>query len=146
MAPNLVATASTTIAAPSKRVWRALVTPAEIKQYMFGSVVASDWHEGHPITWSGEWKGKPYQDKGVILRVVPEQRLEYSHFSPLAGLPDKSENYHKVSIGLTAQGERTKVVLTQDGNSTEQARDHAVQTWNTMLEGLKRFVEEGPKA
>jgi uncharacterized protein YndB with AHSA1/START domain len=146
MGTNLIATASTFIAASPKRVWRALITPAEIKQYMFGTTVASDWREGHPITWSGEWKGKAYQDKGVILRFVPEQKLQYSHFSPLAGLPDEPANYHTVTIELTAESAGTRVVLTQDGNATEAARDHSAQTWSAMLDSLKRFIEHGETA
>lgn len=89
-----VAHATTTIHAPVARVWDALVNPALIKQYMFGTNVSSDWKEGSPIVWKGEWQGKSYEDKGVILRLQPERLLQYSHFSPLSGLPEMPENYH----------------------------------------------------
>jgi uncharacterized protein YndB with AHSA1/START domain len=63
MSANLIAKAAITINAPASRVWQALVTPEAIKHYMFGTNVVSDWHEGSPIYWRGEWQGKPYEDK-----------------------------------------------------------------------------------
>ena len=72
---NLIARASTLIAAPAGKVWDALVTPAAIKQYMFGTTVVSDWKEGNPIVWKGEWQGKRYEDKGVIQQLKPGRAL-----------------------------------------------------------------------
>lgn len=59
MKDDLIAKASTTIEAPLRTVWNALVDPQAIREYMFGTNVASDWTEGSPITWKGEWEGKP---------------------------------------------------------------------------------------
>jgi uncharacterized protein YndB with AHSA1/START domain len=138
---NLIARSSIAIAAPAEKVWNALVTPATIKQYMFGTTVTSDWKVGGPITWKGEWQGKAYEDKGVIRQFQPGRALQYTHFSPLAGLPDKPENYHTVTIQLSPEGNQTQVSLTQDNNSTEEARSHSEQNWATMLDGLKKVVE-----
>lgn len=136
-----VAHATASINARAAKVWDALVNPSTIKQYMFGTTVTSDWKEGSPITWKGEWKGKAYADKGVILRITPQRLLQYSHFSPLSGQPDKPENYHTVTIELDQAGARTNVKLSQNGNATEEARKHSEQNWATMLDGLKRVVE-----
>jgi uncharacterized protein YndB with AHSA1/START domain len=138
---NLIARSSITIAAPAEKVWNALVTPATIKQYMFGTTVASDWKVGSPITWKGEWQGKAYEDKGLIRQFQPGRALQYTHFSPLAGLPDKPENYHTVTIQLSPEGNQTRVSLTQDNNATEEARSHSEQNWAMMLDGLKKVVE-----
>ena len=138
---NLIAKASTTIDASRSEVWDALVTPASIKQYMFGSDVASDWEEGSPITFRGEWQGRAYEDKGEVKRVDPGRFLQYTHFSPLSGLPDVAENYHTVTIELMDAGHQTRVVLTQDNNRTEEERDHSQKNWEMMLGGLKKFVE-----
>jgi uncharacterized protein YndB with AHSA1/START domain len=138
---DLIARSSITIEAPPAKVWQALVTPAAIKQYMFGTNVTSDWREGSPITWKGEWQGRAYEDKGVIRQFKPNQALQYTHFSPLAGLPDKPENYHTVSIQLSPDGDRTRVSLTQDNNPTEEARSHSEKNWKMMLDGLKKFLE-----
>ena len=138
---NLVAAASTTIDAPVAKVWDALVNPATIKKYMFGADVTSDWKKGSPIVWKGEWQGKPYEDKGVIQRIEPERLIEYTHFSPLSGVPDKPENYHTVTIELTPQGSQTAVSLSQDNNATEEARQHSESNWRAMLDGLKKVLE-----
>ena len=141
MPQDLIATASTTISVPRSNVWKALVTPAAIKKYMFGTSVTTDWREGSPITWKGEWQGKHYEDKGVILKVKPGHELQYSHFSPLAGLPDKPENYHTVTVQLFDAGAGTKVVLSQDNNSSEEARDHSENNWRMMLDALQKYLE-----
>lgn len=138
---NFIARSSITIAAPAEKIWDALVTPATIKQYMFGTTVTSDWKEGSPITWKGEWKGKAYEDKGVIRQFRPGRALQYTHFSPLGGLPDKPENYHTVTIQLSPEGDRTRVSLTQDNNPTEEERSHSEKNWGMMLDGLKKVVE-----
>ena len=142
MGNDLIATASTTIAAAPPAVWKALVDPAAIKQYMFGTSVTSDFKEGSPISWRGEWEGKKYEDKGKILRIVPNKTLSYSHYSPLAGLPDKPENYHTVTIELTPKGNETAVKLSQNNNPTEKERQHSEKNWSMMLEGLKKYVEQ----
>ena len=138
---DLIAKANVTIDAPPNEVWSALVSPASIKQYMFGADVRTDWKEGSPITWSGEWQGKQFQDKGKILQLKPGRVMQYTHFSPLAGLADTPENYHTVTIELADVGGKTKVTLTQDNNSTEDARKDSEKNWNMMLQGLKRVVE-----
>jgi uncharacterized protein YndB with AHSA1/START domain len=138
---DLIARASTRIAAPAERVWRALTDPAEIEKYYFGSKVESDWKAGSPITWNGEWQGKPYQDKGEILEVQPRRRMRYTHYSPMTGKPDVPENYHAITIDLMPDGDGTRVSLAQDGNADAQARDHSAKNWATMLDGLKKLIE-----
>ena len=141
MRNNLVAKASTTIKASPKVVWDALVNPESIKKYMFGTDVTTNWREGSPIYWKGEWKGKAYEDKGVILTLDRGKRLRYTHFSPLAGLPDTPDNYHTVTVELTGEGNATRVELTQDNNPTDEARQHSEKNWAMMLAGLKKYVE-----
>jgi uncharacterized protein YndB with AHSA1/START domain len=142
VAKDLIARTSVTINAPNAKVWKALVDPEAIKQYMFGTTVVSDWREGSPIRWKGEWEGKAYEDKGELLQLKPGRTLQYSHFSPLAGLPDAPENYHTVTIELSDVGEQTRVSLAQDNNPDEQAREHSEKNWAMMLTGLKTFLEQ----
>jgi uncharacterized protein YndB with AHSA1/START domain len=144
MNSGLLARVSTTIAAPVGEVWEALITPAAIKAYMFGTTVTSEWVVGSPIAWKGEWQGHAYEDKGIILQLVPERVLEYSHFSPLAGAPDRPENYHIVTVELSLDGAQTHVALSQDNNPTQQAREHAEKSWAAMLAALKAFLERRP--
>jgi uncharacterized protein YndB with AHSA1/START domain len=139
---KLVATASTSIHAPVAKVWDALVNPRVIKQYMFGTNVVSDFREGSPITWKGEWKGKPYEDKGEILKLEPERLLRYSHYSPLSGQPDTPESRHTVTIELSGNNGQTGVKLSQDNNLTDEERQHSQQNWEGMLKGLKELLEK----
>jgi uncharacterized protein YndB with AHSA1/START domain len=139
-----IAQAAITVAAPRERVWHALVTPAEITQYMFGADVSSEWTVGSEITWNGEWKGKPYQDRGRIVTFTPPEELAYTHYSPLSGAPDTPENYHTVRIMMHEVENGTRVELTQDGNATDDARQHSEENWNMMLEGLKKLLEKQP--
>jgi uncharacterized protein YndB with AHSA1/START domain len=142
MKKDLIAETSLTINAPRKKVWDALVNPEAIKKYMFGTNVISEWKEGSPIIWKGEWKGKSYEDKGVILQFKPLQKLKYSHFSPLSGLTDKPENYHTVTVELSDDELHTNVSLSQDNNPTEQDRKHSEENWAMMLAAMQRFLEE----
>ena len=139
---NIIAKTSITINASKANVWNALINPEAIQKYMFGTNVVSDWKEGDAIIWKGEWQGKSYEDKGVILQLLPERTIQYSHFSPLSGLADKPENYHIVTIELTNAGEQTRVSLSQDNNATEQEREHSENNWEMMLASLKKFLEE----
>ena len=141
MDESMIAKASATIDAPVSTVWQALVTPETIKRYMFGTTVESDWKEGSPITWKGEWKGKAYEDKGEIVRCEPGRLLEYTHYSPLSGQPDAPESYHTVTIELAEEDGQTRVSLSQDNNPTAEAREHSEKNWATMLDGLKKVVE-----
>jgi uncharacterized protein YndB with AHSA1/START domain len=142
MERGLIAKASITVNAPIGRVWDAFVNPSIIKQYMFGTDVVSEWKESSPIVWKGEWQGKKYEDKGVILKLKPQRMISYSHFSPLSGLPDVPENYHTVTIELFPDRNGTLVSLTQDGNADEEARQHSEQNWGMMLAGLKKTLEK----
>ena len=143
MDTKYIATASVVISAPGSIVWNALVDPALIRKYMFGTIVVSDWIEGSSIVWKGEWKGKPYEDKGTVLRIEHERLLEYTHYSPLSGAADVPENYHTVTIELLEMDGHTTVTLSQDNNKSAEERDHSAQNWAVMLDGLKKCIE-GP--
>ena len=141
MSRGLVAQASARITASRDEVWEALTRPELIRQYFFGTTLATSWRVGEPITWKGEWQGKAYEDKGTILRMDPGRRIEYSHFSPMTGKPDEAENYHTVTIELAGDGSSTVVTLSQDNNPTAEARQHAEENWRMVLDGLKKLLE-----
>ena len=85
---DLIAKVQVEVNAPITKVWNALINPKAIKQYMLGADAVSEWKEGSSIVWRGEWNGKKYEDKGKILKLIPERLIRYTHFSPLTGLPD----------------------------------------------------------
>jgi uncharacterized protein YndB with AHSA1/START domain len=142
MEEKYISEAAINIEAPIEKVWEALVNPDLIKQYMFGTHTVSDWKEGSAITWSGEWEGKPYIDKGNITKIVPTHQLVYTHFSPLTGKDDRPENYHTVTINLAKAGaNQTRVSLSQDNNANGEAKQHTQRNWEMVLKRLKAVVE-----
>ncbi len=80
--------------------------------------------------------------KGVILQFKPGRTLQYSHFSPLSGVPDIPENYHTVTVELSGNGNQTHVSLSQDKNASEEERAESEKNWGMMLAGLKKLVEQ----
>lgn len=142
MGKKFVAKQTVMIQVSIEKVWDALVNPDMIRQYMFGTNTVSDWKEGHSIVWEGEWQGKKYKDKGVILRIEPERVVQYTHFSPLTGLVDEPENYHTVTVELSDEGNGTRLSLSQDNNPTEQAREHSEKNWAMVLNSIKEILEK----
>jgi uncharacterized protein YndB with AHSA1/START domain len=141
MNKTLIATASTSINAPVKRVWQALTDPKLIKQYFFGADVISDWKVGSPILYKGVYEGKAYQDKGQVLKVEPEKLLVATHWSPLSGVPDSPENYHKVSYELSSEKGGTHITITQDNNASTEEQEQNANSWKMVLEGMKKLLE-----
>ena len=98
---------------------------------------------GSPITWTGEYDGKQFQDKDEILETVPAERLRVTHFSPFTGQDDVPENYHMLHYRLTDVGESTRVTLDQSGNDSEEQAAQIPSNWQMMLNQLKDYVEDG---
>ncbi|MGY4537231.1 uncharacterized protein YndB with AHSA1/START domain [Mucilaginibacter sp. UYNi724] len=128
--------------APAAEVWKGLTDPELVKQYFFGTVQKSDWQEGSPITWSGEWDGKSYEDKGVIKEIVAGKYVRYSYWSSMAGTEDKPENYADVSYELDEKGDITILTITQDNIKDEASKEHSENNWRMMFDGLKKLIEK----
>jgi uncharacterized protein YndB with AHSA1/START domain len=138
---GFVATAQTDVSATPERVWTALTEPDQIAEYMYGSKVETSWEVGSPITWDGEYEGRPYQDKGEVLTYDEPRVLSVTHYSPMMGQPDEPENYHTLVYTLTASDDGTHLELTQDGNDSEEQAEQFSKNWQDMLDGLKKLVE-----
>ncbi len=140
---GLIATAEIDIAAPAAEVWKALTDPECIKAYFMGATVATDWRPGSVITWSGEYNGQSFQDKGEVIEVEPERLLVVTHFSPMSGQPDVADAYHTITYRLTESGGGTHLNLTQDNNGSPDEVEHSRGNWQATLESLKTLVENG---
>jgi uncharacterized protein YndB with AHSA1/START domain len=138
---NYLAIAETDIDAAPARVWEVLTDPELLKELWFGAEVKTDWQPGSPITWSGEWEGKPYQDKGEILEVDPGKLLKVTHYSPLTGQPDVPENYHTLTYELDGAGTSTHLKLTQDNNGSEEEAKHSQGMWEMLVSKVKDAAE-----
>ncbi len=132
------------INAPAAEVWDALTNPVVIKQYFFGTDLKTDWKQGSPIVWTGEWQGKTYQDKGKVLEIDPGRYVKYSYWSSMSGTEDKPENYQNVSYRLNEVNGITTLELTQDNIKDEASKQHSEQNWQMVFGKMKELVE-GPR-
>jgi uncharacterized protein YndB with AHSA1/START domain len=142
MSANLIAKASTNISAPASRVWDALTNPEIIKQYFFGTQAISDWKVGSSLEFKGEWEGKKYVDKGVILKNEPEKLFQYTYLSSFSNLPDAPENYANVTYELYEDDGETLLTVKQENVPNEEARKHSEQNWVYVLQNLKGLLEK----
>lgn len=141
MKKDYVAQVETIIHAPREAIWKALTDPDSIRQYLYGTEAISDWKPGSPIIYRGEWEGKPYEDKGTILEVVPGKNLVTTFFSPLSGLPDLPENYQTIRYELSDADGGTRLVIIQENNASYEEAERAKKNWAQVLEALKNLVE-----
>jgi uncharacterized protein YndB with AHSA1/START domain len=142
MSNILTSTSSILIHAPAERVWDALTDPAQIKQYLFGTDAKSDWKEGSPITYTGEWEGKKYEDKGTIIDIIPNKKLHTTYWSSMSGKENKPENYNNVLYELNPEADSTLLTIVQDNIPDDAGVQHMNENWGKVLEGIKRVVEE----
>ncbi len=142
MKNQFVANKKVAMNAPVAKVWKAITDPAQIKVYFFGTDVHTDWKKGSPLTYTGVWEGKQYEDKGVIVDIVPEKLYHSTYYSPLSGLEDKPENYNNVIWELSEENGKTTVSLTQDNIPTEESRQHSEKNWEMVLNNMKNLIEK----
>jgi len=130
-------------AAP-ERVWQVLVEPDLIARYMHGTSVETSWAVGTPIVWRGEWKDRPYEDKGEVLAFEPPRRLAFSHWSPLTGEPDVPSEYHHVTYQIEPLDDgRSRVTLTHGNSPSQEAADAMIENgWRPMMQSLKQVAED----
>jgi uncharacterized protein YndB with AHSA1/START domain len=138
---ELTSSSSVTIDAPIDEVWAAITTPARIKEWFFGVDTESDWEVGSSLVHRGEWQGKPYEDKGEILRIDPPKLLVHTHWSDVSGTPDAPEHYQEVTWALEEQGDRTRLTVSERNLPSEEAKQVSDQSWTMVLGDLKQLLE-----
>jgi uncharacterized protein YndB with AHSA1/START domain len=141
MSSTNTAIASILLDTTPDRVWQALTDPAQIREYLFGTTASSEWKKGSTITYSGEWEGKKYEDKGKIIEIKPKELLHTTYFSSMSGLEDKPENYNNVFYKITPAGTQVILTVVQDNCRDEKSREHSETNWQYVLQSLKKLVE-----
>ena len=136
------ATTRITIRANAPKVWDALTNPAIVKQYLFGTEVRSDWQVGSPITYTGIWKDKPYQDKGTIVEIIPNQLLKTTYWSAFSEREDLPENYLLVSYQLAEADGETTLSITTENQPSQADADDASKNWEYVLGMMKDLLEK----
>lgn len=138
---NHTAKITINIQASAKKVWQWITRPELVKLYFFGTDLVTTWEVGSPIYWRGQWEEQAYEDKGTVLQFEPEQYLEYDYFSSWSQLEDKRENYQIISFRLAGQNGSSQLTITQSKIPTEEQRDHSIENWKAVMEGMKKRVE-----
>lgn len=133
--------------APPAAVWKALTDPALARLYM-GATPTSGLRRGRPIQWFAQ---EPQGDatliaKGVLMAVLPGERLRYTTVAVNGDLPDEPASHTTVDLHLIPDGSGTRVELWQGDfaglpNAPRRARE-AGKVWVERLVGLKRVSEE----
>ena len=134
----------TTIKADAATVWEAMT--GKQSALFPGTEVKTDWKVSHPITFTGEWKGTPFKDRGEIQSYSDKSELSFTHWSEKGGETTRPESYHLVRYALRPDGKQTTVTLSQFnlGKNTEidaKTKVEFEKTWSFMLDGLKKAAE-----
>lgn len=142
MKNNITGKVSVSINADASEVWNALTNPEIIKQYFFGTNAVSDWKEGSPVVFRGEYQGKSYEDHGTVLNVERNKLLRYSYWSSMSGIEDKPENYVPVTYALSEGNNKTTLTVTQENIPNEKMKTHSEKNWKMVLTNLKKLLEK----
>ncbi|BDA79512.1 ATPase [Leptospira kobayashii] len=138
---NLKLSMEKRIKASQETVWEILTSPKYIKEYLYGTDAISDWKKGSSLIFKGEWEGKAYEEKGVILEFEKPYIFKYTYFTAFFELPELPENYAIIENKLTTAGEIVTINLTQSGFTSEEKLKHSEDSWNHCLEIIKKIAE-----
>lgn len=139
---NLSVKSSIEINCKSARVWEVLTKPSLIAIYLYGTKTETDWQVDSPISFSGEYDGHQYHDKGRVLENTPQKALRYLYYSQFSGLEDLPENYSEVIYRIENLGEHIIFTWEQIGYRDETAVEHSRQGMPELLKRIKAIAEE----
>ena len=130
-----------TIHAPVSKVWEGLTKPELVKQYFWGTNLVTSWKPGTPIAFEGEWDGKPYRDKGTVLKFEPGKMLQYDYLSSWSDLEDRPENYQIITYRVKPKGSSTVLTIVQSKIDTLEKKIHSAQNWAALLKAFQQLME-----
>ena len=134
---------ATEVNAAPQTIWAAM-TARETALFP-DSQVETDWEVGHPIEFSGTWRGKAYRDRGEVKEFDKERKLTFTYWCDLSGDEARPDNCQTISYTLAPGKEGTRVTLSQydptDAGLDARTRAEYTRSWETMLRNLKEAVE-----
>jgi uncharacterized protein YndB with AHSA1/START domain len=140
---NLSAEGSVLINSDVKRIWNTLTNPAKIQLYLFESNVETDWKVGSPITFTRDWNGTQYQDKGTVLEHEESKLLKFSYWSSQEGYADIPENYSIITYRLDGEDSKSvKLTYLREKIPIEFEQKNQERYLPVLLENIKRIAEE----
>lgn len=130
------------IHAPRDKVWEAITRPELVKRYFYEANLKADWRKGGEVVYSGFYDGNAYEDRATItdyeegFAVTMDFPEKYGHVTYT--LRDLSEP----SILNLTEGPYTEVIVTQEGNRTEEERKQSEKGWDDVLHKMKKILED----
>jgi len=142
MKKDLIAVSNIKINSSPEKIWKVLIAPKDIKKYLFGTKVKTNWKVGSPIIFQGEYDGQQYTDKGNVIEKKENELLKYNYWSGFSGLEDKPENYSLVTYKIEKLNQHfVKLTWHQQGFPREKAQKHTEESLNEMLKIIKELAE-----
>lgn len=130
------------IDASLSRVWHILTNPNQMRQWLGGASITSEWKQGSAISFTGNWNGKEYADKGAVLQFEREKVFQYSYWSIFSGLPDKPAHYSIIRFDLKRlTDDKTTLVLAHRNIATQQMHEHSETNWRETLDLIRKMAE-----
>lgn len=129
------------IKAPAQKVWDALMQPAAVKKWQYGSDLITDWKPGNDIRFSTAWEDKVFEQWGKVLEIIPCSLIRYSLFAPGPGLEDLPENYFIMSYMLSENDGTTRLEIVQEDNRPGAKQEPPQGDENPILAALRAFAE-----
>ncbi len=134
------------INASPEAVWDALVNPAKISQYMFGSQAESSWQKGDDLKFFMEKDGEQLLlVHGSIVEIDRPRLLEHTLFPSTWEMEDVPENYLSVRYLISPDGDGSHLSITQSGfehaAQGEKRYQDVAKGWEATLPKLKEVAE-----
>jgi uncharacterized protein YndB with AHSA1/START domain len=124
-----------------ERLWAALTSPEQIKQYWFGMTCQSDWTAGS--SWKLLFEDGRVADAGEILEADPPKRLVIkwrNEFKP----EFKAEGPALCTMELEPVNNAVKLTITHGIDRADSKFIQAVSGgWPRILSNLKSLLETG---
>jgi uncharacterized protein YndB with AHSA1/START domain len=131
-----------TIHAPADKIWEALTQSQHLKE-VINATVDSSWQKGEAITYQHIYEGKPYEDKGKILDIVPGTYIRLAYLPAISDLADICENYQEVIAEITSLGPQLSTVRIEQKNIRDTFfGKRAPELWGDVLRNLKQLTEQ----
>jgi len=119
------------------KLWDAITSPEQTRQYFYGLAVTSDWKPGASIKHLFP-DGKS-QVEGKVLEVEPGRKIV--HTFATTGSTDGAS---RVTWEIQPMGAVTLLTLTHDDFDGETDTYRSVaRGWNPVVSGLKTLLETG---
>jgi uncharacterized protein YndB with AHSA1/START domain len=134
-----------TISAPRARVWEAWTQPEQMRRWAGpGAVVAKEFEADVRVGGSYHIVMQPPDDEAMVVRgtyreLREPERLCYTWAWDEDNPEDRVETL--ITVEFHDLGDKTEIVLTQEGFASEESRNNHGGGWNGALDKLEALLK-----